>query len=108
MKLFGFAKWEKIRKKREFSEVVSHGERLHSPHFVIYVRPNQHRRLGITVSHHVGNAVQRNRVKRLLREFFRLNKQKLPYCDMLIVAKEGAPLLKYQQVYEELSGVLFK
>ncbi len=108
MKLFGFAKQEKIRKKREFSAVVSHSEKLYSPHFMIYLKPDQHRRLGITVSHHVGNAVKRNRVKRLLREFFRLNKERLPHCDILIVAKKGAPFLGYQQVYEELREALIK
>lgn len=106
MKSFGFFKWEKIRKKREFLEITNNGKKIHTRHFIIYLKSNRDKRLGITVSHLVGNAVKRNRVKRLIREFFRLNKERLPRCDILIVAKRGAPLLNYQNVYEELSGVL--
>ncbi|CAD7781677.1 Ribonuclease P protein component [Candidatus Methanoperedenaceae archaeon GB50] len=78
MKLFGFSKKEHIRKRKDFLAVIASGQKLQTEHFIIYMKVNSQpfSRLGITVSRQVGKAVQRNRVKRLLREFFRLHKQK--------------------------------
>jgi ribonuclease P protein component len=66
-------------------------------------------RLGITVSKKVGSAVQRNRIRRLVREFFRLNRSRL--CtpqDIVIIAKRNLTTLAYQDVYRELESHLIK
>lgn len=65
-------------------------------------------RLGITASKRTGNAVKRNRIKRLVREFFRLNKERLPQgVDILIAAKNGAADLDFLSTQEELGAILF-
>jgi len=77
---------------------------------VLLLKPNQVgiTRLGVTVSKRVGKSVIRNRVKRLIREFFRLNKHLLPQGhDMVIIARPGAAQLDFWEVKEELGEALF-
>jgi ribonuclease P protein component len=108
MGLYNFGKEERIRRQADFLRISRDGAKYQTGHFRLCMCPNSlpHRRLGITVGKHVGPAVKRNRVKRLIREFFRLNKAKLPAStDIVIVAKEGAAGLNFWQVSDELKGI---
>ena len=62
-------------------------------------------KLGITASKKTGNAVQRNKIKRRVREYFRLHKSCFPKgYDIVITAKRGADTLDFWKIKEELSG----
>jgi len=64
--------------------------------------------LGVTVGKKTGKAVKRNRVKRLIREFFRLNKVCFPQgYDIVIIAKKNASYLDLRRTEEELGGAVF-
>jgi len=105
-----FGKKERVRKRKNYLSIYQGGVRVHSNNFTVILNPNPsgEKRLGVAVSKKVGNAVKRNRIKRLLREFFRLNKDRLPDSkDMVIIAKKDVSLLKYQDVCLELAD-LFK
>lgn len=68
----------------------------------------QHNRIGITVSHRTGNAVERNRIKRIIREYFRHNKEIISGPkDINIIAKKGLTALSNQSMIEKLDK-LFK
>ncbi len=84
------------------------GRRFQTRHFGIVLGPSitGSARLGLAVTRRLGKAVRRNRVKRLLREFFRLHKHELPPRDLVIMAKKGAEDLNFHQVEAELSRVL--
>lgn len=109
MERFFLKKKERLSKKVDISRVSRQGIRYHTEHFIVIRCPNglNFPRLGITATKKVGNAVKRNRIKRLLREFFRLNKHKMPSSmDYLFIAKHGSHELTYSQVFDEL-GVCF-
>ena len=105
-----FTRKERILKHSEFKTLYQRGEKTNTEHFLVFTCPNTlgWKRLGVTVSKAVGNAVARNYVKRLLREYFRLHKPILPAsADILIIAKSGSPELKYHALCAELDS-LFK
>lgn len=111
MKTQAFGKEERIRKRRDYTRIYEQGTRIYSRRFIIIVCPNPQgiRRLGTTVSKKAGNAVQRNRIKRLLREFFRLNKSRLPASqDIVIIAKKGILPLGYEELCRELESRLIQ
>lgn len=104
-----FGKTERIRNRQDYLRIYEQGTRRYSQRFTIITcrNPTGIRRLGMTVSKKAGNAVERNRIKRLLREFFRLNKSRLPEAqDIVIIAKKGICPLRYSDVYTELEGRL--
>ena len=81
---------------------------MYTPHFGVTLAPGEGTgpRLGLVAGRKVGIACRRNRVKRLLREFFRRHKEFLPPGDIIIMAKKGAPDLTYAQVQAELARIL--
>jgi ribonuclease P protein component len=84
---------ERLRHPSEFRHVFCHGKKLVTPLFILHVLPMSapRSRLGIAVSKRLGNAVIRNRVKRMIRELFRQYKAALqPPCDVVFVARRGA------------------
>jgi ribonuclease P protein component len=84
--------WERLKKRREFLAVQGNGRKIHLAQLLVIVRPNPGgRRIGITVSAKVGPAVERNRIKRLLREVWRRDRELLPQAlDYVFIAKKNA------------------
>jgi ribonuclease P protein component len=96
---------DRLRKRFEFGRARDQGRRVHTQSFVLLLRPNQldRSRLGLTVSHKVGNAVRRNRIKRLLREVFRQHRSLFPAAaDVVVIAKAGCAPGGLSQVRGEL------
>ena len=104
-----FESFRRIRKRAGFQLVLSRGSRWFSRSFIFFLLPNQqpHARLGVTVSKKVGNAAVRNRVKRLLREAFRLHPDWFPRpVDLVVIAKRDQKARTLADVAEELQRVL--
>jgi ribonuclease P protein component len=107
----GYSKTSRLLKSWEYRMVGKMGCKLYTPHFVLLVYKNslKNSRLGVTVSRKVGNAIQRNRIKRLIREFFRQhNKIFLDKKDYSIIAKRDICLLSSSEIYIELSEIFLK
>ena len=102
---YGFPKAVRLRRRREYLSLQREGRRHHTPQFVVISRPGTGRvsRLGVTVSSRVGGAVERNRIKRLVREVFRLRRPALgAIVELLVIAKPGAAQLRYAETAEQL------
>jgi ribonuclease P protein component len=84
----------RLRRRGEFLAVQAEGVKLHGRTVLALARkrsdPELVGRLGITVTKKVGNAVVRNRIKRLLREWMRLHGWVPAGWDMVLVAKDAA------------------
>ncbi len=88
-----------IKENRLFQRLYSRGKSAASSSLVLYVRRNGQRgnRLGITVSTKVGKAVVRNRVRRRLREIYRLHEGELASgVDLGLVARVRAAQVRYR------------
>lgn len=100
-----FSSERRLRRRADFLRVGATGRKFHSGHFLLLVaqQPTGPARLGVTVSRKVGGAVERNRVKRLVREFFRCHQPQFPPAlDFSVIAKRGAAQLPHGQVDQEL------
>jgi ribonuclease P protein component len=90
-KRLGIGKTMRLRRRQDFLAVQASGAKIHGRSFLAMVMPtNGPGRVGLTVTRRVGNAVTRNRIKRLVREWLRQNGWVPAGCDVVIVAKEGA------------------
>jgi ribonuclease P protein component len=106
---FGFAKKERINQARDFRRIMKFGRRISSENFVLFIEKNENtfHRLGIVVKKEVGSAAFRNRMKRYIREFFRLHKRQIRGSnDIILMIKKGCSLSRYQEAEEELRSLL--
>src|SRR3990167_2908820 len=90
-----FTKEERLRKRRDIDKVFKEGRAFKGAIFNAYVLRNSlgHPRIGIVVGRKFGGAVQRNRIKRLLRESYRLNKGLVGEGIDMVLLPKPAPYL---------------
>jgi ribonuclease P protein component len=107
-----FAKESRLLRARDFERVFAARSSASNSCIALYGARNGlgHPRLGITVSRRVGNAVTRNRWKRMLRESFRLSQDKLPALDLVCIARAPSPppLNELREALTELTALIAK
>ncbi|ARP51215.1 ribonuclease P protein component [Caproicibacterium lactatifermentans] len=89
--------YEPIKENRDFRRIYGRGKNLVSPVVVCYALKNRCKkvRMGITTSKKIGNAVQRNRSRRVIRAAFRALLPRIkPGYDFIFVARAKTPHVK--------------
>ena len=101
----GFPSSCRLRSSREYIQVGRRGRRCQTPHLTVIgaVGAVSGFRLGISVSRKVGNAVQRNRIKRWIREYCRVQLAGMETSLVLsVIAKPGAAFISHAIMDSEL------
>jgi ribonuclease P protein component len=105
-----FDKSRRLRRRAEFQKVFDGGQRIRSRFFTVLVAPGEKSgaRLGIVASRKLGNAVQRNRAKRLIREIFRQNPQDegAGAVDIVVIPRVELFTAAYTTIVEDYRNAL--
>lgn len=99
---------QRLRDPRDFDRVYSVRKVIHARNLVLFFRPNglPFARLGVSVGTKHGNAVRRNRIKRVFRAAFRECRDALPpACDYVLVPKRGVTEYTTAAVSETLRSI---
>lgn len=102
---FRLTKEDRVRRSSEYQRIAKFGARYRTPHFRIRMLKNPlgRTRLGISIGRKAGKACARNRIKRRLKEYFRLNRGVMPpEMDIVFIALDGAANLETDQLGKEL------
>lgn len=106
----------KIKKNKEFSSIYNKSKKVYTRYAIIFISENNSNnepRFGFVASRKTGNAVRRNRIRRLFREFVRENKDKMrKSADYIFVGKsvlkDKIDTLKYEDIKKDMMKVINK
>jgi ribonuclease P protein component len=118
MRHFSLAKDSLLTKPKEYNLVYRQGKRIQGNHFSLIFTPNTKpvNRLGISIHGQIKGAVRRNRIKRIIREFFRTNRNFLQTrnrngstsltMDIVFTVRKGFRLNSPAEVGNAVCGLL--
>jgi ribonuclease P protein component len=110
VKRFSFPKNKRLLSNSQFKAVLDRGRRSSNGLLALYVAPNDcgYARLGVSVGKSSGNAVVRNRLKRLLREAFRQSQEQIPagydYVLMISNRRPKGPGAAEEPTFEQVKA----
>lgn len=110
-KHFAFSRESRLLTPKQFSGVFEQATPAVSSHITILARKNNQSkpRVGMTIpKKKVKLAVNRNRIKRCIRESFRLSAHRLPNVDIIVIAKHGINDLSNKDIIKQLDKLWIK
>jgi len=100
----------RLAKREDFSKVYRVGKSVANRQFVVYAMTNRKTadfRVGISASKKLGNAVVRNRLRRLVKEIIRHEAERIaPGFDLIVIVRKPAVGLAYKEMEKSLLHVL--
>ena len=94
----------RLRKNNQFSYIYKKGERTHTEHFTLFEVKSKYEnfKIGFSINKKLGKANKRNLLKRRMREICRLYVKIPSFCNYVVMAKEGATALSFENLKTEL------
>ncbi len=105
MKNHTFKKYERLHNRKNFIKLFQNGKKVYSKYFLIYYLANEleYSRIAVVVKKKFGKAVERNKIKRRIREIYRCNKSNFRQgIDMIIFVSENCKNLDFINLRKEL------
>ncbi|WP_100065410.1 ribonuclease P protein component [Miniphocaeibacter massiliensis] len=102
-------KEKRLRSNRDFRKVYKKGKGYFNKHFTIIIRKNklQGSRVGFSITKKHGNAVERNKLKRRLKEIVRHNFNLIKEgYDIVVIPKQNTKNLSYQELEKSATHLL--
>lgn len=104
-------KREIVKENKYFNSIINEGKNFANRYFIIYYKEKEQKypHFGIAVGKKIGNAVERNRIKRRLRSIITTNKNLFPYYnDYIIIAKKFCKEEKYDKLEISMQNLIRK
>jgi len=108
---FIFDKKLRLLKSYEFNNLRGNSIKVENKEFYLIFKENvfDNSRIGLTVSKRIGNAVARNRIKRIIRDYFRRNRSIISNnIDIIVIAKKYVAGKTNKEIFESLRKVFNK
>ncbi len=101
-------KYLRIKKQTDFQKLFSKGKRGFSPSLTVIYQPSKQMRMGISVGKRHGKSVERNRIKRLLREAFRLTQGEMQGVYSFILIPKVQETYSFHEYKKHLQWIIKK
>ena len=105
---YRFTKADKLLRRAEFVSLSKFGKRIQNRYFIAFIAKGKtdRSRIGITITKKVGHAAARNRIKRIVREYFRQNRQRLEeFWDINLIVKRQANTVSNKTIFLSLDNL---